>query len=173
MAEANRITLEVVTKEGVALRESVDELTAPSVDGDFGVLPGHRPLLVALRTGIATYRNGNDEVLFAVGPGFAQISEDKAVLLTDRFCRKSDIDAIAVRQELLEADEELESFSGELGGTEHGLLIRRSRWAATRLELYGDPPPPTVYTYAEFQTTTHPDYLRADAEDGSSVQEGH
>lgn len=174
MAEANRITLEVVTKEGVALRESVDELTAPSENGEFGVLPGHRPLLVALRTGIASYRNGNEEVRFAVGPGFAQISDDKAVLLTDRFCRKGDIDAVTVRQELLEADEELESFGGELGGTEHGLLIRRSRWAATRLELYGDPPPPTVYTYAEFQTTSHPDYMQAEtADEAPSEQNGH
>jgi F-type H+-transporting ATPase subunit epsilon len=167
MAEANRIALEVVTKEGVALRAFVDELTAPSVDGDFGVLPGHRPLLVALRTGIASFRTGNEEVLFAVGPGFAQISEDKAVLLTDRFCRKDGIDAVAVRQELLQADEALDSFAGELGGTEHGLLIRRSRWAATRLELFGDPPPPTMNTYAEFQTTSHPDYVQVGSADST------
>lgn len=169
MTEANQIVLEVVTKEGVALKKTVDELTAPSVNGDFGVLPGHRPLLVALRTGIATYRVGNEEVKCAVGPGFAQISDDKAVLLTDRFCRKEEIDVIAVRQELRESDEELESFAGELGGTEHGLLIRKSRWAATRLELYGDPPPPTIHTYAEFQTTTHPDYVHV--EDNAEIRE--
>ncbi|MGC4066544.1 MAG: ATP synthase F1 subunit epsilon [Polyangiaceae bacterium] len=159
MAELNRILLEVVTQEGVALRKSVDELTAPSVDGDFGVLPGHRPLLAALRTGLVSYRVGNEEVRVAVGPGFAQVNHENVVLLTDKFCRKSDIDVVAVRLELLEADEALDGFSGELGGPEHGLLIRRSRWAAARLELYGDPPPPTVHTYAEFQTVAHPDYL--------------
>jgi F-type H+-transporting ATPase subunit epsilon len=168
MAE-NMVLLEVVTPEGVALRESVDELTAPSVEGDFGVLPGHRPLLAALRTGIATYRRGTDEVRVAVGPGFAQVSDEKVVLLTDRFCRKSDVEAATVRRELLEADEALESFDGELGGTEHGMLIRRSRWAATCLELCGDPPPPTLHTYAEFQTVSHPDYVRSAAEGGSDV----
>lgn len=162
MAEGTHISLEVVTPEGVALKESVDELTAPSVDGDFGVLPGHRPLLAALRTGIASYRTGSTELRIAVGPGFAEVSDDHVVLLTDRFCRRDDIDPVLVRQELKEADDELQSFDGELGGTEHGLLIRRSRWAATRLELYGDPPPPTVLTFAEFQTVMHPDYAQSE-----------
>lgn len=164
MADGNQLTLEVVTPEGVALRETVEELTAPSVDGDFGVLPGHRPLLAALRTGIATYRKGANEVQLAVGPGFAEVSEDQVVLLTDRFCRRDDIDMVQLRQELKEADTELESFDGELGGPEHGALIRKSRWAATRLELGGDPPPPTIYTFAEFQTVAHPDYVHAEEE---------
>lgn len=165
MADGNNsLTLEVVTPEGLALRETVDELTAPSVDGDFGVLPGHRPLLAALRTGIATFRKGNEEIHVAVGPGFAEISEDQVVLLTDRFCRRDEIDMIQLRQELKEADEELETFDGELGGAEHGALIRRARWAATRLELGGDPPPPTIHTFAEFQTVAHPDYAHAEAE---------
>jgi F-type H+-transporting ATPase subunit epsilon len=162
MAEGTHISLEVVTPEGVALKESVDELTAPSVDGDFGVLPGHRPLLAALRTGIASYRQGTSELRVAVGPGFAEVSDDHVVLLTDRFCRRDDVDPVLVRQELKEADDELQAFDGELGGTEHGLLIRRSRWAATRLELYGDPPPPTVLTFAEFQTVMHPDYAHGE-----------
>jgi F-type H+-transporting ATPase subunit epsilon len=164
MADGNRISLEVVTPEGVALRETVEELTAPSVDGDFGVLPGHRALMAALRTGIVSYRSGTNETSVAVGPGFAEVSEDRVVILTDRFCRRDEIDAVQVRQELKLADDELEAFDGELGGTEHGLLIRKERWAATRLELYGDPPPPTVHTFVEFQTVAHPDYAHpADA----------
>src|SRR5512133_3174139 len=118
MADGTHISLEVVTPEGVAMRETVEELTAPSVNGDFGVLPGHRPLLAALRTGIATYRSGNEEIRVAVGPGFVQVSDDKVTLLTDRFCRKGDIDVVGTRQELLEADEALDTFDGELGGTE-------------------------------------------------------
>src|SRR5512138_3285626 len=100
MSDGNHITVEVVTPEGVSLRETVEELTAPSVDGDFGVLPGHRPLLAALRTGIATYRKGTNEIQIAVGPGFAEVSEDQVVLLTDRFCRREDIDMVQLRQEL-------------------------------------------------------------------------
>ena len=83
MAEG-AIELEIVTPDGVALREKVQMLTAPSVDGEFGVLPGHRPLLAALKTGIVTYTKNGTEVRVAVGPGFVEVFEDRAVLLTDR-----------------------------------------------------------------------------------------
>ncbi len=158
MAEASPIELQVITPHGAVLRTQVDELTAPSVNGDFGVLAGHRPLIAALRTGIVTYRKGSEEQKVAVGPGFVEIANDCALLLTDSFCRLSDVDVVKVRQELVEADEALQSFTGALGGPEHGVLIRRERWAATRLELCGEPPPPTVYTVNEFQTTAHGNY---------------
>ena len=45
---AGSIALEIVTPDGPKLKESVDELTAPSVEGEFGVLPMHRPMLAAL-----------------------------------------------------------------------------------------------------------------------------
>ncbi|HVJ16818.1 MAG TPA: hypothetical protein VM686_15360, partial [Polyangiaceae bacterium] len=48
MAQA-AIALEIVTPNGVQLNEKVEELTAPSVDGEFGVLPQHIPLLAALQ----------------------------------------------------------------------------------------------------------------------------
>ena len=48
---SDTIRLEIVTPRGRALLASVDEVTAPSVEGEFGVLPGHLPLLAALRTG--------------------------------------------------------------------------------------------------------------------------
>ncbi|PIE05290.1 MAG: H(+)-transporting ATPase, partial [Sorangium cellulosum] len=89
---AGKIRLEVVTPEGTALNELVDELTSPSVKGQFGVLPGHLPLLAALRTGIISYRSGGKNVTCAVGPGFVEVADDHAILLTDRFSDKDAID---------------------------------------------------------------------------------
>ena len=158
MAETSPIELQVITPDGAVLRTNVDELTAPSVDGDFGVLAGHRPLIAALRTGIVTYRKGSQEERVAVGPGFVEIANDCALLLTASFCRPTDVDVTQVRQELFDADDALQAFAGTLGGPEHGVLIRRERWAAARLELCGEPPPPTVYTVNEFQTAAHGNY---------------
>nr|PZN22409.1 MAG: hypothetical protein DIU78_15735 [Pseudomonadota bacterium] len=62
---ADTLSLEIVTPEGIKLSEKVSELTAPSVDGEFGVLPGHRPMLAALTSGIVTYvKNGQSPVLY-------------------------------------------------------------------------------------------------------------
>jgi F-type H+-transporting ATPase subunit epsilon len=141
--------LEIVTPEGVQLRESIDELTAPSVSGQFGVLPGHRPMLAALSTGIISYVRGGQTTQVAVGAGYVEIHGDRAVVLTDRFSTKAAVDPVRVRLDLKEADEALDHFTGEAGGPEHIDLIARELWAAALLELYGDPPPPTLRGFSE------------------------
>src|SRR5271169_15629 len=84
----NKILLEIVTPEGRKLAVTADEVTAPSVDGEFGVLPGHLPLLAALRTGIVSYRTGSDTKKCAVGPGFAEAGSNKLLILTDHYIER-------------------------------------------------------------------------------------
>lgn len=156
---AQSISLEIVTPEGVALSEEVHDLTAPSVEGEFGVLPAHRPLLAALKTGIVSYHREGQEYRVAVGSGFVDVADDRAVLLTDRFIQKADVDPVRARLELKEADEALDAYSGEPGTPEHAALIAKELWAAVQLELYGDPPPPTIRTFQEFQLAPHTSYV--------------
>jgi F-type H+-transporting ATPase subunit epsilon len=149
------IELEIVTPDGVLLREKVSALTAPSVDGEFGVLPGHRPLLAALKTGIVTYTKEGAEIRVAVGPGFVEIANDRAVLLTDHVARKDEIDPVQARLDLKDADEALDRYAGEPGSSEYLEQMRKELWAAARLTLYGDPPPPTVHTFQESLAGQH------------------
>ncbi|MDX2051068.1 MAG: ATP synthase F1 subunit epsilon [Polyangiaceae bacterium] len=141
---ADSINLQIVTPDGVKLSAHVSELTAPSVDGEFGVLPGHRPLLAALRTGIVSYREAGGEQRVAVGGGFVQIAGDVARLLTDNFVTKDEVDVVRSRLELKEADEALDHFTGDPKDPSYTALVQKELWAATKLELYGDPPPPTI-----------------------------
>jgi len=159
---AGTIDLQIVTPEGVQLSTTVEELTAPSVDGEFGVLPGHRPLLAALRTGIVSYTVGGQRETVAVGPGFAKVADDQAVILTDKFIRKDQVDPIVARKDLKEADDALNARDPEATGDEHELAERVAalRWAAVRLELYGDPPPPTIVMGHEMKLLGHEDYAR-------------
>lgn len=155
---AANLVVEIVTPEGVRLRESVDEMTAPSVSGQIGVLPGHRPMLAALSTGIVSLTQGRSVRQVAVGAGYVEIHEDKAVVLTDRYSDKDSVDPVRVRLELKEADEKLEQFTGDLASNEHAELVAQELWAAALLELYGDPPPPTLRGFAE--TTAAEDFVR-------------
>jgi F-type H+-transporting ATPase subunit epsilon len=148
MAQAT-IALEIVTPNGVELSETVEELTAPSVEGEFGVLPQHIPLLAALQTGIVSYTKDGQTVRVAVGPGFFEFADDRAVLLTDQYIRKEKIDPVRVRLDLKEADEALDRFHGDPHSSEYAELVQRELWAATQLELYGDPPPPRVRTLSD------------------------
>jgi len=155
---AAQISLEIVTPEGVQLSLLVDEFTGPSVDGEFGVLPGHRPLLAGLRTGIVSYRRGTDSSAVAIGPGFVKIEDDKAQLLTDNFIEKSDVDPIDARRDLKEAEETLAALASDAPDAEKLHAVKTARWAAIRLELYGDPPPPTVIIAHETRLLGHEDY---------------
>jgi len=162
MAEG-AIELEIVTPDGVLLREKVSALTAPSVDGEFGVLPGHRPLLAALKTGIMAYTKDGTEVRLAVGPGFVEVFDDRAILLTDHFVRKEEIDPVQARLDLKDADAALDRYAGEPGSSEYLEQMRKELWAAARLTLYGDPPPPTVHTFLESLAGPHETFLELEA----------
>ena len=168
------IHLEVVTPDGLKLAADVSEFTAPSVDGEFGVLPGHVPLLAALTTGIVTYTLEGEKHAVAVGAGFAEVADDKALLITDRFIKKADIDPVVVRLDLKEADEALDKFDGDLQGPEYGELVARELWAAAELELYGDPPPPRMKTMNELSFGQHESYsgLGAEADTEASEDSG-
>jgi len=165
------IHLEIVTPDGVKLAADVTEFTAPSVDGEFGVLPGHVPLLAALTTGIVSYNVGGEKHAVAVGAGFAEVSDDKGLLITDRFIRKADIDPVVVRLDLKEADEALDKFNGDLQGSEYGALVARELWAATELELYGDPPPPRIKTMSELSFGVPENYVALAADSGSENED--
>jgi F-type H+-transporting ATPase subunit epsilon len=157
-----KITLEIVTPQGVALRQEVDDVQAPSVDGEFGVLPGHLPLLAALRTGVVSFHHGGEETRVAVGDGFVEVSDDKALLLTDQYTTKDAIDVVRVRLDLKEADEALDKYTGVPGSPEWQQMVAREVWAATQLELFGDPPPATQRPFEAFGPPAPPEEDQVD-----------
>jgi F-type H+-transporting ATPase subunit epsilon len=148
----DKIELEIVTPHGRALAAAADEVTAPSVNGEFGVMPGHLPLLAAVRTGIVTYRQGTELKKCAIGPGFAEAGANKLLILTDEFVEREQVDPVIVRRELAQVQAELaKALSAGLTLTEGAggeslpdPLIKRENWLAAQLELYGDPPPATM-----------------------------
>lgn len=155
MAAADKIELEIVTPKGRALTATVDEVTAPSVQGEFGVLPGHLPVVAALRTGIVTYRQGNESKKVAVGTGFAEAGQNKLLILAEEFADRANIDPVLVRKELAEVEAKLEKVISQSEMTadlesEKKHLVERENWLAAQLELYGDPPPATMRPFEEW-----------------------
>ncbi|MBI5537462.1 MAG: ATP synthase F1 subunit epsilon [Deltaproteobacteria bacterium] len=142
--QAGKIRIEVVTPTGMVLSEMVDEFTAPSVEGEFGVLPGHIPLLAALRIGLVTYRKGAETLACAVGSGFVEVADDYALLLTDKFMTKDKIDVVATRLALKEVDEKLSNWTEAPGTPKHQEAIAEEQWQVAILTLFGDPPPPVM-----------------------------
>lgn len=95
---ADRITLEVATPMRLVVGETVDEVIIPGIEGYFGVLPGHAPFLTTLGIGELTYRQGRDERHLAVSGGFAEVRNDKVIVLADTAERPEDIDRSRAEQ---------------------------------------------------------------------------
>jgi F-type H+-transporting ATPase subunit epsilon len=107
---SNRIELEIVTPAGVVVREQVDEVEAPGVEGYFGVLPGHRPFMSQLRTGDLRYRVGKDNHYVAVHWGFAEVLPHKVTILVETAELAEDIDLQRAETAKKRAEERMKQF---------------------------------------------------------------
>ncbi|MGD8316874.1 MAG: ATP synthase F1 subunit epsilon [Myxococcales bacterium] len=136
MASSQYLQLDVVTPAGSVLSAKVDSVQAPSVQGEFGVLPNHLPLLAALKCGLLFWEVEGKRHVAAVGPGFVEGGPDKVLLLTDLFALPETIKPETVRTELARAEEALKGFGELYEGPEYNELQRDVDWAQARLEAY-------------------------------------
>ncbi len=136
MADAKQLQLDVVTPTGAVLSQRVDSVQAPSVQGEFGVLPEHLPLLAALKSGLLVWEVNGKRHVAAIGPGFVEGGPDKVLLLTDVFASPDQIKPEAVRKELAEAEAALKAFGEFYEGPDYNELQRDIDWAQARLEAY-------------------------------------
>ena len=89
---AEQLTLEITTPMRLVVAEQVDDVVAPGIQGYFGVLPGHAPFLTTLGVGVVTYRVGRTEHHLVVAGGFAEVRNDKVIILADSAERPEEID---------------------------------------------------------------------------------
>jgi len=75
--------LKVITPVRLLVEADVEAVFLPSLEGEIGVLPGHRPLFVGIGSGRVRYLAGGDEESFAVRGGYAQVQPEKVLVMTD------------------------------------------------------------------------------------------
>jgi len=86
------LRLEFVTPERSIVHLDVDEVEIPGEEGYFGVLPGHAPLLAALKVGELWYRTGSEKRYAFVDGGFAEVVGDRVSILAQVAEHAEDID---------------------------------------------------------------------------------
>jgi F-type H+-transporting ATPase subunit epsilon len=104
---AGKILLEVVTPEKLLLSQQVDEVIAPGLEGDFGVLPGHCHFLSMLRIGELRYRVGEQVNHMAVLWGYAEVTPTKVTIMAEIAEKAEDIDVERATARLEEAERRL------------------------------------------------------------------
>jgi F-type H+-transporting ATPase subunit epsilon len=123
--------LSILTPKGVALEREVDEITAPGVVGEFGVLHGHIPLITATRAGVLSYRRGGEQGKVAVGPGFVEVLGQEVSVLVQRAVPGSEVDPQAAEQERMAAEARLKRAGAD--EAEKALAQAEIDWAEAQL----------------------------------------
>ena len=74
----------LVSPEQLLFSDQVDQVDLPGLEGDFGVLAGHAPIVAALRPGIVVIlRDANTWQRFVVLGGLAEFSKEELTILAD------------------------------------------------------------------------------------------
>jgi len=78
------INLDIVTPEKKVFSGEVKSITAPGIEGEFGVLPGHAPFATVISAGVVEIKpkDGHDEMM-AVSGGYIEVTREKVVLLVE------------------------------------------------------------------------------------------
>jgi len=106
-----RILLEVVTPQRLVFSEEVDEVTAPGVDGEFGVLPRHIPFIATLKIGAIMYRQGSVKRYIAITWGYAEVLSNKVIILCESAQLADEIDIAAAMAEKESAEAQLRKMA--------------------------------------------------------------
>ncbi len=118
MAEAPRatkLTLEVVTPDGLLIRDEVDSVQAPGSEGSFGVLPGHIPMLTTLGAGEIVYRKGAEVGRIVCLFGFCEVLPDRVHIMAESGERADDIDVARAESARARAAERMKMVKDEAG----------------------------------------------------------
>jgi len=129
------LQLSIVTPDEEALDMSCDEVVAPGIDGEMGLMAGHIPLVSVLRPGVLVARNGNDSEVFAVGTGYVEIDEDKVIVLTEVCDRPNEIDEKTETDRIADVEKKLADkgpADPEFLRLNRSLQLSRSRLEARR-----------------------------------------
>ena len=136
--ERHTFDLSLVTPEGAAFEGEVEMLIVPGQDGEIGILARHAPLVATLKAGGTRVHIRRDEEIreFATGPGFFKVEQDRALALVDDAVDAREIDPERARQQLEEAQAELEQIERGESTADRWQVEQRVRHAENQLEVY-------------------------------------
>jgi F-type H+-transporting ATPase subunit epsilon len=124
---AERVQFELVTPERLLLSEMVEMVVVPGTEGNFGVLPGHAPLISTIRPGtIDIYESQTiTRRIFIVG-GIAEVTPERCTVLADETVSPDTLDRGAIEADLRIVEGNLPSLREQVAratGTDRERLL--------------------------------------------------
>ncbi len=132
---AEELLLEIVTPEKLAFSGTIDEVTCPGSEGEFGVLRGHASLLSAIKFGELSYVKDGKRTSYAVTTGYAEVTGSKVTVLVETAERADQIDVDRAKRAKEAAEQKMAKYAKEDPEFEKAKIALER--AETRLKIAG------------------------------------
>ncbi|MBV8935943.1 MAG: ATP synthase F1 subunit epsilon [Alphaproteobacteria bacterium] len=129
---AERVEFELVTPERLLLSEMVEMVVIPGTEGNFGVLPGHAPLISSIRPGtIDIYEGQTVTRRIFIASGIAEVTPERCTVLADEAVPSNELDRATIEGELQVVQGNLPSLREQIarasGAERETLLVELRR----------------------------------------------
>ena len=138
--DKHTFALSLVTPEGAVFEGEAEMVIVPGDAGEIGVLARHAPLVALLKAGstrIYLDREREDVREFATGSGFFTVEQDRALALVDDAVDAKQIDDERAREQLEEAQAELERIDRGESDADRWQIEQRIKHAENQLAVVG------------------------------------
>jgi len=128
----NAVQFELVSPEKLLLSDDVEMVVVPGAEGDFGVLPGHAPMISTVRPGVIhVFEGGSVKSRIFVAGGFAEVTAERCTVLAEEAVPLDEIDRAGVEKDLQDANEDIRDAGGDVAQV--GLAEARAATARAKL----------------------------------------
>jgi len=125
------LEVHIVTPEREIYNGPASNVRVPGWEGEFDVLPGHDMFLALVKGGVLYLTTPGGAKRYVIGRGFAEVGDDKVVVLTDTCEQGESIDKAAAKTELETAEHVL--AEGVEGTREWDLAIEKRDIALAKI----------------------------------------
>ncbi len=133
------VQFELVSPDKLLFSEDVEMVVVPGGEGDFGVLPGHSPMISTVRPGVIhVFASGSVTSRIFVAGGFAEVSGSRCTVLAEEALPVDDIDRASVETDLQNAVEDIGATDdpSEQKAAENRAITARAKLTAIDAPVY-------------------------------------
>jgi F-type H+-transporting ATPase subunit epsilon len=133
------LDLIVVTPQGEAFAEPVEQVVLPGVEGEFGVLESHEKFLAPLKPGAMEIKLADGKTEWAaISAGFAEVTGNQVVVLVDECFKAHEIDLEHAQHSMAEAERELVDLLKDVNEEEHKARLENAVVrSSVHIEVHG------------------------------------
>jgi F-type H+-transporting ATPase subunit epsilon len=99
---------DLVSPEKLLFSSDVVQVDIPGIEGDFGVLAGHEPMVTTVRPGVLViYEGGGEQLRIVVNGGFAEVGPEGLTVLADTAVPIEDFDHAMLADAIKDTEEDV------------------------------------------------------------------